>query len=51
VWPRLYEEKQKEIDQLFELAKQQIEKYLDLALSKLPPAVTARFPMLKPKNN
>jgi len=50
VWPRLYQEKQKEIDQLFEIAKAQANVYFQLALSKLPPAVTQRFPMLKPKS-
>jgi len=50
VWPRLYEEKQKEIDQLFSLAMTQIGNYYQLALSKLPPAVTAKLPFLKPKS-
>jgi len=50
IWPRLYEEKQKEIDQVVNIAKDQINTYLQLALSKLPPAVTAKFPQLKPKS-
>jgi len=49
IWPRLYEEKQKEIDQVFGIAKDQCNNYLQLALSKLPPAITAKFPQLKPK--
>jgi len=49
IWPRLYEEKQKEIDQFYNVAKEQVNNYLQLALSKLPPAVTAKFPQLKPK--
>lgn len=51
VWPRLYEEKQKEIDQFYNIAKTQANTYIQLGLSKLPPAVTAKFPQLKPKNN
>jgi len=35
-WPRLYEEKQKEIDQYWKLVNTQIETYTNLALSKLP---------------
>jgi len=50
VWPRLYEEKQKEIDQFYGIASEQANNYFQLALSKLPPAVTARFPALKPKS-
>lgn len=49
IWPRLYEEKHKEIDQLYDLAKSHAEKYIQLGLSKLPPAVTNKFPALKPK--
>eukprot|EP01114_Cavostelium_apophysatum_P024188 TRINITY_DN93_c0_g1_i1.p1 TRINITY_DN93_c0_g1~~TRINITY_DN93_c0_g1_i1.p1 ORF type:complete len:277 (+),score=55.38 TRINITY_DN93_c0_g1_i1:119-949(+) len=51
VWPRLYEEKQKEIDQFYGIAVAQADTYYKLALSKLPPAVTQRFPQLKPKTN
>jgi len=51
VWFRLYEEKQKEIDQFYNIAKSQTNAYLQLAISKLPPAITARFPQLKPKSN
>jgi len=51
LWPRLYQEKQKEIDQFYGIAKTQANTYFQLALSKLPPAVTARFPQLKPKIN
>jgi len=50
VWPRLYQEKQKEIDQIYAIAMEQIGKYVHLGLSKLPPAVTARLPFLKPHN-
>jgi len=50
VWPRLYEEKQREIDQIYAIAKEQANKYLQLALQKLPPAVTARLTFLKPHN-
>lgn len=49
IWPRLYEEKKKEIDHFYGIAKTQATIYFHLALSKLPPAVTARFPGLKPK--
>jgi len=51
VWPRLYEEKKREIDQYAGIAQAQANTYAQLALSKLPPAVTAKFPALKPKNN
>jgi len=50
VWPRLYEEKKKEIDQIYGIGKEQASKYLDMALSKLPPSVTSRLPFLKPHN-
>jgi len=50
LWPRLYEEKQKEIDHFYGIAVVQARNYFNLALSKLPPAVTARFPQLKPKS-
>jgi len=51
VWPRLYEEKKREIDHFYGIAKTQATTYFNLALTKLPPAVTAKFPALKPKNN
>jgi len=51
IWPRLYEEKQKEIDHFYGLAVAQIKTYVELGLSKLPPSVTSRFPALKPKAN
>jgi len=51
VWPRLYEEKQKEIDQFWGIAVSQANNYYQIALAKLPPVVTARFPALKPKAN
>jgi len=50
IWPRLYEEKQKEIDQVYGIAKARAEEYVNLGLSKLPPGVHARFPQLKPKS-
>jgi len=37
VWPRTYEMKKKEIDQLYALAQQKFNVYLELVLSKLPP--------------
>jgi len=51
IWPRLYEEKQKEIDHFYAIALTQGKVYYQLALTKLPPAVTARFPQLKAKTN
>jgi len=50
VWPKLYQEKQKEIDHAAELAKSHIKKYVDLALSKIPPHVSAKIG-LKSKEN
>jgi len=50
LWPRLYEEKRAEIDHFYGIAKTQATAYVHLALTKLPPAVTARFPALKPKH-
>jgi hypothetical protein len=35
-WPRLYEEKQKEIDQYWKLINTHIDTYVNLALSKIP---------------
>jgi len=49
-WPRLYEEKHREIDHFYGIAKTQANTYIQLGLTKLPPAVTARFPALKPKH-
>jgi len=51
IWPRLYEEKQKEIDHFYGIALTQGKAYYQLALTKLPPAVTQRFPQLKAKSN
>jgi len=51
VWPRLYEEKKKEIDQFHGIVKTEATKYFNLALSKLPPVVTDRFNNLKQKKN
>jgi len=50
VWPRLYEEKQPEIDHFYAIAMQQADLYFQMALTKIPPGVTARFPFLKPKS-
>jgi len=50
IWPRLYEEKQKEIDALYAVALTHLNNYYQLALSKIPPGVTAKLPFLKPKN-
>jgi len=50
IWPRLYTEKKKEIDHMYSVALVECDKYLQLALSKLPPAVIARFPFLAPKD-
>jgi len=51
IWPRLYEEKKTEIDHWAGIAWNEGEKYFQLALSKLPPAVQQRFPQLKPKSS
>jgi len=50
VWPRLYEEKQREIDQIYAIAMDQAGKYVHLALSKLPPSVTSKLSFLKSHN-
>jgi len=50
-WPRFYMEKQKEVDHYYSIALVEADKYFQMALSKLPPAVTDRFPMLAPKKN
>jgi len=39
VWPRLYEEKKREIDNGVETLNREYQKYTDLAISKLPPQV------------
>lgn len=49
IWPRLYEEKQKEIDQVYALAVAEISKYYQLALSKVPPHIQQRLAFLKEK--
>jgi len=51
IWPRLYEEKQREIDHFWGIAVTQASAYYGLALTKIPPGVLARFPQLKPKSN
>jgi len=51
IWPRLYEEKKKEIDHFWGIAVAQGTVYYNLALTKVPPQVLARFPQLKPKSN
>eukprot|EP01104_Vermistella_antarctica_P020364 TRINITY_DN8692_c0_g1_i1.p1 TRINITY_DN8692_c0_g1~~TRINITY_DN8692_c0_g1_i1.p1 ORF type:complete len:253 (-),score=88.21 TRINITY_DN8692_c0_g1_i1:177-902(-) len=43
VWPKLYEVKQKEIDQVFGLINAQVAKYSQLVLSKLPPSIRAKL--------
>jgi len=50
VWPRLYEEKQQEIDHFYALAKVQANEYIELGFSKLPPAVSAKLAAFKPKS-
>jgi hypothetical protein len=49
IWPRLYEEKQKEIDQLHALAVTEISKYYQLVWSKIPPNIQQRLAFLKEK--
>jgi len=49
LWPRLYEEKQKEIDHAFGVAKVEADKYVQMALEKVPPQVTAYVPALAPR--
>jgi len=51
LWPRLYEEKKREIDHFYKLAHDQANIYINLAISKLPPVVTAKFPQLKAKSS
>jgi hypothetical protein len=45
----LYEEKQSEIDQAYSLAYDAAVKNLNLALSKLPPAIASKLNALKQK--
>jgi len=49
IWPRLYEEKQKEIDHYCEVARCQVNTYINVALQKIEP-ITAKFGF-KPKQN
>jgi len=49
VWPRLYEEKQKEIDQFYGIAATEARKYFQLGWSKIPPNVRDRLTALKEK--
>eukprot|EP01116_Phalansterium_solitarium_P022637 TRINITY_DN754_c0_g1_i1.p3 TRINITY_DN754_c0_g1~~TRINITY_DN754_c0_g1_i1.p3 ORF type:complete len:295 (+),score=50.36 TRINITY_DN754_c0_g1_i1:67-885(+) len=51
VWPRTYEEKKKEIDNGFDLAKAEYKKYSALAVSKLPPAVRKYVEVLEKKRD
>lgn len=51
VWPRLYEEKQQEIDHFYGIAKTQANMYIQLGLSKIPPSVTSKLAALKPKSS
>jgi len=51
IWPRLYLEKHKEIDQVYDIAYQQAKVYIELGLSKLPPAITNKLAALKVKQN
>jgi len=54
VWPRLYEEKHTEIDHFHGLAVQHATIYADQAqtfvVSKIPPHIAAKIPLLKPKS-
>jgi len=55
VWPRLYEEKHTEIDQIwgqvYVVASTQLDNALKVGLSKIPPVVFEKFPFLKPKSS
>jgi hypothetical protein len=51
VWPRLYQEKKKEIDFTYQKVQTFVSNNLDQLLSKIPPSVSSRFTFLKPKNN
>ncbi|PRP89192.1 reticulon 4 [Planoprotostelium fungivorum] len=50
VWPRLYQEKKNEIDQGYAKFQAEKDKYVQLALSKVPPALQQRLAFLKPKS-
>jgi len=50
IWPRLYEEKQKEIDQFYGIAVTEVKKYSQIALSKVPPQVQQKLAFLKEKS-
>jgi hypothetical protein len=47
--PFVYQWKQKEIDDVLAIAKTEIGKYVDLAVSKIPPQVTDIFASIKKK--
>eukprot|EP01118_Nematostelium_gracile_P007740 TRINITY_DN252_c0_g1_i1.p1 TRINITY_DN252_c0_g1~~TRINITY_DN252_c0_g1_i1.p1 ORF type:complete len:240 (-),score=64.97 TRINITY_DN252_c0_g1_i1:113-832(-) len=49
LWPRLYEEKKKEIDQAYAVASTEADKYCQMALEKVPPQVQAYVPALTPR--
>jgi len=49
IWPRLYEEKQKEIDHFYGIALVEAKKYSQLALSKIPPNIQQKLAFLKEK--
>jgi len=55
IWPRLYEEKQQEINQMYTMVYTIVSTNLDNALrvgiSKVPPVVFEKFPFLKPKSS
>lgn len=48
-WPRLYEEKQREIDQACKLACDMADTYIQLAISKIPKGVLEKLNMEKKK--
>jgi len=50
VWPRLYEEKQKEIDQFYGIALTEAKKYYQIAYSKIPPNIQQKLAFLKEKS-
>lgn len=50
IWPRLYEEKQQEIDHFYAIGLTEAQKYIELGLSKLPPAVASKLNALKQKS-
>jgi len=49
IWPRLYEEKQREIDQFYGIAVTEVKKYYQIGLSKVPPQVQQKLSFLKEK--